>query len=247
VSRLPAIGETLRSAREAQGRTVEEASAATRIRAGYLEALEQERFEALGGSVYAKGFLRAYASWLGLDPSPLLDAYRLAERPEGPLFERAPRAVGGLQSRRHGPSWLTVAIVCVSVILAASIWSLLRPASDTRPGGGPVAQAPATSTARAVAPASTVPRRKRPKPAPAGVTVALKYAAACWTKVTVDGREAFRGTPTTGERRFRGKQSIALVLGAPSQVRLTVDGKDVATGGRAGAVWQQTFTAPARR
>jgi hypothetical protein len=40
VSRLPSIGEALRSAREAQGRSVEEASAATRIRSSYLEALE---------------------------------------------------------------------------------------------------------------------------------------------------------------------------------------------------------------
>ena len=86
-----------------QGRSLDQAADATRIKASYLEALEQERFDELGGSVYAKGFLRSYAGYLGIDPAPLLEAYRAQERPEAPLFEHAPRAIGGLQTGRRGP------------------------------------------------------------------------------------------------------------------------------------------------
>ena len=59
VTPLSTIGEALRSAREAQGKSLDEAAFATRIRSSYLEALEQERFGELGASVYAKGFLRS--------------------------------------------------------------------------------------------------------------------------------------------------------------------------------------------
>ena len=77
------IGEALRAARRQQGRSLADAAAATRVRESYLAALEEEEFAALGGDVYVKGFLRSYARFLGLNPEPLLEAYRREhERPD---------------------------------------------------------------------------------------------------------------------------------------------------------------------
>jgi cytoskeleton protein RodZ len=239
VSRLPSIGEALRSAREAQGKSVEEASAATRIRSSYLEALEQERFDELGGNVYAKGFLRSYATFLGVDPAPLLEAYRAQERPDAPLFEHAPKAIAARAGGRRGPNWVAVAIVAVSIILVASLWSLLRPAPDPTNTQPPFAPEPATT---ATGPTATTapPTTAR---APQGVTVTLRYAAPSWTRVTADGSVSFEGIPGNGERRtFRARRSIDLVLGAPSVVRLTVNGKDLGVPDRSGAIWRQSFT-----
>ena len=239
MSRLSTIGEALRSAREAQKKTVDEAAAATRIRAGYLDALEQERFEDLGGNVYARGFLRSYASWLGLDPAPLLEAYRAQERPDAPLFEHAPKAIGGLQGGRRGPNWLAVAIVCVSIILVVSLWSLLRPAPDASGSAATFTEPPPT-TARAAAPPTAAPTTT---PVPRGVTVVLRYAAPSWTRVTTDGHVSFEGIPGPDERRsFRAKRSIDLILGAPSVVRLTVNGEDLGVADRSGRIWRDSFT-----
>ena len=132
MTRLRTIGEALRSAREAQGKSLDDAAVATRIRPSYLEALEQEQFGELGGSVYAKGFLRSYAGYLGVDPAPLLEAYRAQETPAAPVFEHTPRAIGGLGAGRRGPNWLVVAIVAVFIILLVSLWGLLRPAPDPK-------------------------------------------------------------------------------------------------------------------
>ena len=239
VARLPSIGEALRSAREAQGRSVEEAAAATRIRSSYLEALEQERFEELGGNVYAKGFLRSYARFLGVDPAPLLDAYRAQQRPDAPLFEHAPKAIAARAGgRRSGPTWIAVAIVCVSIILLVSLWSLLRPEPDPTNTQPPFAPEPATTvTTPTTAPPTTA------RAAPRGVTVTLRYAAPSWTRVTADGAVSFEGTPRNGERRtFRAKRSIDLILGAPAGVRLTVNGKDLGVPDRSGAIWRHSFT-----
>src|SRR4029450_5385827 len=102
VTRLRTIGEALRSAREAQGKSLDDAAVATRIRPSYLDALEEERFGSLGGSVYAKGFLRSYAGYLDLDPAPLLEAYRAQETPDQPVFEHALQAIGGATPRPLG-------------------------------------------------------------------------------------------------------------------------------------------------
>jgi cytoskeleton protein RodZ len=242
VSRLPSIGEALRSAREAQGKSVEDAAAATRIRPSYLEALEQEHFDQLGGNVYAKGFLRSYARFLGVDPDPLLDAYRAQERPDAPLFEHTPTAIrGGRAGPRRGPTWLAVAIACVSIILVVSLWSLLRPAPDPTSAQPPFAPEPATTAAVGSAGTSAPPTTARP--APKGVTVTLRYTGPSWTRVTADGKIAFEGTPGPGARRtFRASRSVDLILGAPAVVTLNVNGKDLGVPDRSGAVWRHSFT-----
>jgi cytoskeleton protein RodZ len=244
VTRLSSIGEALRSAREAQGKSLDDAAVATRIRSTYLEALEEERFGDLGGAVYAKGFLRSYAGYLGVDPAPLLEAYRAQQRPDPPLFEHAPRAIGGLKTGRRGPNWLTVAIVCVSIILLVSLWGLLRPAPDASDAQPPFVSAPATTAAGAAAkPAPPTTAR----PAPKEVTVTLRYAGASWTRVTADGRLAFEGTPSRNQRRtFRAKRSLNLVLGYPAVVRVTLNGRDLGVADRSGNIWRGSFTPGSR-
>ncbi len=65
------IGERLRSAREARGLSLEEIEAGTRIRRQYLRALEAEAFDEIPGPAYVKGFLRTYATYLGLSSDDL--------------------------------------------------------------------------------------------------------------------------------------------------------------------------------
>ena len=70
------IGEVLkrtRSRRKVDIRTVEQQ---TKIRIKYLRALENEEWDVLPGPAYAKGFLRTYAQFLGLDGDALVDEYR---------------------------------------------------------------------------------------------------------------------------------------------------------------------------
>jgi cytoskeletal protein RodZ len=66
------LGETLRRARLSKNVTFEDAERVTRIRREYLEALEREDFGRLPAPVYARGFLRSYAGYLGLDPGQLM-------------------------------------------------------------------------------------------------------------------------------------------------------------------------------
>ena len=63
------IGSSLREARERRSLSYGQVEAETAIRTRYIRALEDEDFHILPGPTYTKGFLRAYAEYLGLDGS----------------------------------------------------------------------------------------------------------------------------------------------------------------------------------
>jgi hypothetical protein len=60
----------LAAKRGERGLTIQQAASATRIRAEHLAALEADDTERFAAPVYAKGYLRNYARYLGLDPEP---------------------------------------------------------------------------------------------------------------------------------------------------------------------------------
>jgi len=72
----PTFGETLRQARCGRHLTLEDAERETRIPQKYLGALEDQDYGALPSTVYARGVLRSYATYLDLAPEPLLDQFR---------------------------------------------------------------------------------------------------------------------------------------------------------------------------
>lgn len=78
------IGKQLRQAREARNLSLEQVAQATRIRVRYLQALEAEQFELLPSTAQVRGFLRAYAAQLNLDPLPLLAALNGETAPQPP-------------------------------------------------------------------------------------------------------------------------------------------------------------------
>lgn len=64
---LPAIGQRLRDRRVTLGQTLEDVEDAIRVNRGYLQALEEEHYDVLPAPVYARGFMRSYARYLGID------------------------------------------------------------------------------------------------------------------------------------------------------------------------------------
>lgn len=69
------VGQVLRAAREATGRSVVELARVTRIPVGSLVALEENNFAALPASVFVRGFIRSYAREIRLDPPDVLGLY----------------------------------------------------------------------------------------------------------------------------------------------------------------------------
>ncbi|HEY1938804.1 MAG TPA: RodZ domain-containing protein [Candidatus Angelobacter sp.] len=78
------FGDRLRREREMRGITLDEITESTKISRRHLEALETERFDQLPGGVFNKGFVRAYAHFLGIDEDQAVADYSAAsnEQPE---------------------------------------------------------------------------------------------------------------------------------------------------------------------
>src|SRR5574341_690128 len=91
---LTGVGQELAAAREARGLALADVAQSLKFAQRQLEALEQERFDALPGAPFAKGMVRSYARLLKLDPEPLLE--RVAGRFEVPDSSR-------LAARYHQP------------------------------------------------------------------------------------------------------------------------------------------------
>ncbi len=124
---MPTPGQTLRAAREAKKLSLKQAFQATRIRLHYLEALEADDLSGLPSAAQARGFLRAYAEFLGLN------AAELAPRPE---FSPAPAAGEDSppQPASHAPAEST---------------PQPEPAAESEPGPPPDSPVLTESTARA--------------------------------------------------------------------------------------------------
>jgi len=108
------IGETLRTAREAKGLSLDRVSDKTNIAKRYLAALESEDFAAFPGDPYAIGFLRNYADYLGLASDDLVATFRnmrIQEQPV-PIQELIPK---------RGPSKGLVAGVAVGAVAVIAI------------------------------------------------------------------------------------------------------------------------------
>jgi len=72
---MASFGETLKRERELREISLRDIADATKINIRYLEALEHSRFEILPGGVFNKGFIRAYARFIGADDEALVDGY----------------------------------------------------------------------------------------------------------------------------------------------------------------------------
>lgn len=96
---MSSFGETLKRERELRQISLREIAEATKINLRYLDALERDDFRHLPGGVFNKGFVRAYAQFIGIDPETMVTAY-LEE--DGRQRLRAARTSGATPSRSRG-------------------------------------------------------------------------------------------------------------------------------------------------
>ncbi len=102
---MPSIGRILAEARLEDGLSIDDVAHETRIAHRFLEALEAEAFDEFPAPVYIRGFIRSYASYLDLDPLPLLEEFEeyLAEREDAgdPLPGTAAAALADEHGDEH--------------------------------------------------------------------------------------------------------------------------------------------------
>ena len=145
------IGSLLRETRMRERIDITTVESATKIRAKYLRALENEEWDQLPGPTFVRTFLRTYAEYLGLDPKLLVEDYK--QRFERPApqdlvpFGGSRSASGGRRPPRPSrgvPPWALLVLV---VLLLFGALFLIGSLGDDPADDGSETQATPTATA----------------------------------------------------------------------------------------------------
>ncbi|HXH06320.1 MAG TPA: RodZ domain-containing protein [Vicinamibacterales bacterium] len=265
-------GERFRAAREARGLSLRQVADVTKIPLAVLEAIERGELERLPGGIFGRGFIRAYAAAVGLDPEATLRECFAA----CPALAAAPAAIdveadSEFESRRRAAAvaaWLlaislpaAVAIVYFTVREPRSappfaVETVATP-SEPRDASPAARNEPAVAAVGVAAGAGEPPVDRRGAmvisppvqastsgaAAPAPIAIEVAPTGPCWVQLTLDGREQAARIVDPGERaRYEFTESALVILGDAARCALRLDGRPVRALGRPGEVRRVRIT-----
>ncbi len=242
-SETGSVGARLKLARESKGMTLRQVANTTRIAVSALDAIERDDVKKLPGGIFARSFVRAYASELKLD----------VEQTVTEFFAQFPAPIDGSSSSTvepptFGVTWpvptglLRGAMLTIPA-LALVGWMVFGgrgaapqreplPVADRIAASPPVPARPVSD----VVPAGGELPGARPAPAPA-LTLHLTARRDCWVSITADGREVVARLMGAGEEEaVRAASELRLRIGDANAVRLRLNGSPVRSLGGDGQV-----------
>jgi cytoskeleton protein RodZ len=258
------IGPILERKRLEKGLSLKDVEQATKIRTRYLQGLEREDPTVLPDPVYARGFLKTYANFLGLDGerlsrelrdrrSPRRERQLNHEAPGTSDFDRPLITPGGVgEAERRKVSGATILTVALAVLLLAAVVGALyyvgsrsagsgaedasnEPAVEQEGSGSSQKEEPATETATGTATSgATDEAEDDATPETVPVTVRVIGAPAGLT-VSVDGAVALDQFAQPGfSQTFEAQNSVTVSTANAGAVEVEVDGKNQGRLGRNG-------------
>jgi len=243
------IGISLRDARLRQGYDLTDAEAATKIRSKYLRALEEERFELLPAQTYVKGFLHAYAEYLGLDGQLYVDEYNsryaagddeLVPRPR----RRSPAASPAHRRVESRLVLLALAGIATAAALVVIAWTTGEAEQTPIPNLG----TDAVATGDAPAAPATSEQQEQPRPVALSITAVGGASALTVHKISPSGDLLFSGTLEQGKSLTFTWRQFWIQAGSPENLRVRANGAPVQLhGGPAGDVLTADGARPARQ
>jgi len=245
------IGTTLRTARQRQELSLEQLAATTKIPVGVLQAIERNDFEHVPRGIFARGFIRAYAREVGLDPEETVGQFLeetgdvISSMATMQAAEQAP-ADEEIDDRQFDPaasaSGPGLGYVLIVAALLVAIISFNRSAAS---GGATATAAPPAPPPPAVG-AETMTAALRPAAistdelqavATSGATLrfALEAQGPCWVEAVADGRKLVYRLMQPGEREIIDAEGeVVLRVGDPAALTYSVNGRPGEPLGQAG-------------
>src|SRR5207249_2124395 len=171
---VASFGENLRREREIRGISLEEIAATTKIKIGFLEAIEKDDLARLPGGIFARGFMRTYASYLGLDADQFIAEYQAAAQPKDYELSRLKSANRAAPADKPRPPVLPFLVAAALLIGGYSIFHYSHRAADVRdtlpspipapaspPASAATNQGPATNQGAAAPTTATQPEARK--------------------------------------------------------------------------------------
>ena len=225
------FAEKLRREREMRGVSLREIADGTKISIRFLQALEEDRVEALPGGLFPRAFVKQYALFLGLDPDKTVADFVATHGDLAPP-ERKPATVP-LHPRR---SRLSLGHLFLGAVAVIAVVLTLRRGGDSsappQPSPTPLA-APVVLPTDRVYPASSLV----PAAAGNGLVLTLTAQADCWVEVRADGATLVNRVLAQGESQtFEARGELVLSVGNAGGVSIRVNDRQALPLGRSGEV-----------
>jgi cytoskeleton protein RodZ len=239
------IGAELKAAREAKGLSIGTLAHRIRVQPRNLAAIEQNDVSVLPPRPFGRGFVRAYAEELDLDPDRTVQNF-FAQFPSAPA--PAPGSAARSHSRdafiRPPSHWTglgTAAAILIVVVTAAVVLGRRgEPEGESNAVGTTGSSAPAAAATAAAPPATTPASGALPTPAAAPTTplrLAFTVDRPCWVTATADGQRTLYRTLEPGEQQtLEASRQIVVRFGDAGAVKWTINGREGAPLGPSGAV-----------
>ncbi|HUM05471.1 MAG TPA: RodZ domain-containing protein [Terriglobales bacterium] len=235
---MPSFGEKLKQERLKRSITLEQIALSTKIGTRMLQALEDDRFNQLPGGIFNKGFVRAYARYVGLDEDQTVADYLEAsgEAPPNaePEVEPQPVLVEAPASPSRPLPWGLFAALLLVIALALSLWSRRQHLPERRPASTPPIQSPSVSSNSAPSQPSTPPggsaATTEPTPAPKAEITPIPVSASSPAGAKTGGQAAEKsGTESAAFPPSPGPQpgefTVVVLAREDSWLSITADGK----------------------
>lgn len=207
------IGAALRAERERRHISLDAVARGTLVRQDFLQLIDADCFEDLPSGAYAKGFIRAYATHLGLDWRPFAKAYEERYAQPAPELSRVVRRGVRVPPAAQRRAWKLAITGAASLIVLLALLGAFRSGEDA-------ADVP-------VVPAAAVRQLDTAPTNPMGAIVRVEVTGeASWVEATSDGQTVFAGTLRAGESRtFKANDRIVLFLARAREVAVTANGR----------------------
>jgi cytoskeletal protein RodZ len=226
---MESLGKYLKKERENRKISLKEVAKNIKVREHFLRSVEEDRHDLLPSPTYVKGFLSAYAKYLGLDPNEVILRYENYLKGEPVPRQEVPPE--GRTSWRTKYLWGIGGVIIVGVVASYFLFFNL-----SKPSIKPVSLKPEVKeTPRPTPPPQTAGKVSVPEEKP--ITLQLKAVERTWVSVQVDDQREQDITLQSGEGiSYRAMKRIQLIVGNAGGLDITCNDKKFERFGKSGEV-----------
>ncbi len=237
VAEPESFGTWLRRQREVREIDLREIADSSKVSMSYLQAFEENRFDVLPAPIFAKGFLRQYAGYVGLDPEEVVNFYLAARQPDDDEEASPQPRTEPESSVRNYFLFVIAATALVLLVWLLSVFADRTPSatSGATQGTLPAPEYPAASGGSLAPAGAEIPRAESSLEATpdvrqaeeihAPLQVTIDFSSDCWVEVSVDGTERLAELKVQGESLvLDAEELVEIKVGNVDAVQVEVNG-----------------------
>ncbi len=236
---MASLGQELKRERELRGISLEEISESTKINLRFLQALEEDKLEAMPSKFFIKALLRTYAKFLGLEEHSVLNKYHEASILQEQIVQTEEQTLRSEEkTSKKGKKWVTTLIMGACLLILVGWFYFFAPKKRT---STPSAETKPSITLQeethSPPPASQPEATAEPAAEEKGLALEISFVEETWLQVYADGELKLEAIKQPGDNLvIQAQQELLFFLGNAGGITYSLNKKKGKPFGPSGAV-----------